>query len=439
MSVSKRSVDLQTGWPNPKLLPPAQLEAGAHTVLSDPDLTRESLKYGPDEGYPPLREAIAGWLTRFYEPKEAISYDRICITGGASQNIACVLQTFTDPIYTRNVWMVAPTYIRICRIIDDGGFGGRMKGVPEDEEGLDVEYLAKHIEISEQDAITKGNVEPKLKTKYPWRKTYKHIIYGVPAFANPSGKIMSLERRQQLVRIARRYDALIITDDVYDMLQWPASTTTDSSVMEKAVLPRIIDVDRYLDGGPTSEWGNTMSNGSFSKIVAPGCRTGWAEATPKLAWALSQCGSTRSGGAPSHLVASMIHQMIETGNLHDHITGVLLPSYAKRYRRMMQAIHARLFPLGVTVPQPNKEAAGGYFIWINLPEGLDGEDVQQRAKEEEDLVVCAGALCRVQGDEENEAMRFSHNVRLCFAYESFDLLDEGIERLARVIKKCLKK
>lgn len=437
MSTIKRPIDLQRGWPNPGLLPPARLESAAHTVLSDPDLTWESLKYGPDEGYHPLREAIAAWLTRFYAPQDAISHDRICITGGASQNIACVLQTFTDPVYTRNVWMVAPTYLRCCPIIDDAGFGNRLKGIPEDEEGLDVGYLAKHIETSEQNAIAEGNLEPKLKTMYPWRKIYKHIIYAVPTFANPSGKIMSLERREQLVRIARKYDALIITDDVYDMLQWPGSATANKSVVGKAVLPRVIDIDRYLDGGPISEWGNAMSNASFSKIIAPGCRTGFAEATPKLAWGLSQCGSSRSGGAPSHLVASMIHQMIATGGLDDHITNVLLPAYAKRYRRMMQAIQARLFPLGVTVPQPDKEVAGGYFIWLTLPGGLDGEEIARRAKEEEELIVCPGTLCNVQGDEGNETMRFTHNIRLCFSYEDFDVLDDGVERLARVIKASM--
>lgn len=437
MSTAKGPIDLLTGWPNPGLLPPAHLESAAHTVLSNPDLTRESLRYGEDEGYLPLRKAIAGWLTNFYEPQEKISYDRICITGGASQNIACVLQTFTDPIYTRNVWMVAPTYFRCCRIIDDSGFGGRLRGVPEDEEGIDIDYLAEHIDTSERNAVAEGNLEPKLKTKYPWRKTYKHIIYGVPAFANPSGKVMSLQRREQLVRIARKYDALVITDDVYDMLQWPASVSADKSVVGKAVLPRVVDVDRYLDGGPTSEWGHAMSNGSFSKIVAPGCRTGWAEATPKLAWALGQCGSSRSGGAPSHLVASMIYQMIANGGLDEHITQVLLPAYAKRYRRMMQAVQSRLFPLGVTVPQPNKEVAGGYFIWLTLPKELDGEDIQKRALEDEKLTVCSGAQSRVQGDEDDEAIQFNHNIRLCFAYEDFDLLDEGVERLARVIEGSL--
>ena len=103
---------------------------------------------------------------------------------------------------------------------------------------------------------------------------------------------MSLARRQELVTLARQHDALIITDDVYDQLQWPASPTSSQSSLETAVLPRIVDIDRYLEGGAhrkgSDGFGNAVSNGSFSKIAGPGCRTGWAEGTEKFAYGLSQ-------------------------------------------------------------------------------------------------------------------------------------------------------
>lgn len=436
-SSPKKPIDLLSGWPSPSLLPPLHLEAAAHSVLTDPQIAVQSLKYGPDEGYLPLREEIAKWLSRFYVPKNPVTLDRITITGGASQNLACVLQTFTDPIYTRNIWMVAPTYFLACRVFDDNSFSGRLRGVPEDDEGIDIDFLAKHIEASEKDAASQGNTEPMLKTGYPWRRTYKHIIYGVPTFANPSGRLMSLRRREQLVRLARKYDALIVTDDVYDMLQWPSEAGEDRSKFRKAVLPRIVDVDRYLDGGPISEWGNALSNGSFSKIIAPGCRTGWAEAAPKLAWGLSQCGSSRSGGAPSHLVASMIHQMMSKGELDQHMEQVLLPGYEKRFKRMMQAVQSRLIPLGVIIPQPDKDVSGGYFVWLTLPGSLDAEAIRKKVLEEENVTVITGPKFRVAGDEDNEATKFNQNIRLCFTYEDFDLLDEGVTRLARVIKSSL--
>lgn len=437
MSTPKTRIDFLSGWPNPALLPPLQLESAAHAVLSNSVVATESLKYAPDEGYHPLRKEIAKWLTGFYAPKDPIDQDRICITGGASQNLACVLQAFTDPVYTRAIWMVAPTYFLACRIFDDSGFQGRMKGIPEDEQGIDIDYLAKSIAASEQDALKQGNVEPKMKTRYPWRKTFKHIIYAVPTFANPSGRTMTLQRREQLVRLAREYDALIITDDVYDMLQWPLHPSDKTLTAYTALQPRLVDVDRYLDGGPTSEWGNAMSNGTFTKIIAPGCRTGWAESTPKLSWALSQCGSSRSGGAPSHLVASMIHQMIANGGLDQHIQNTVLPAYEKRYKRMLQAVEARLAPLGISVLSQNGDIAGGYFIWLTLPASLDVTDVCKTALEEQNLEVIAGPKFRVQDDVDNEDTRFDRNIRLCFAYEAFDALDEGVARLADVIRMKL--
>ena len=103
---------------------------------------------------------------------------------------------------------------------------------------------------------------------------------------------MSLRRREQLVLVAREYDALIVTDDVYDQLQWPAECESTAPPPEKAVMPRIADVDRWLAGGPeragADGFGNSVSNGSFSKLAGPGCRTGWLEGSEKFAYGLSQ-------------------------------------------------------------------------------------------------------------------------------------------------------
>lgn len=92
--------------------------------------------------------------------------------------------------------------------------------------------------------------------------------------------------------MAREFDALVITDDVYDFLQWPSGTSAQKSTLKEAVLPRIVDIDRTLDGGAEREgadgFGNAVSNGSFSKVCGPGLRVGWAEGTEKLAYGVSQ-------------------------------------------------------------------------------------------------------------------------------------------------------
>ena len=246
---------------------------------------------------------------------------------------------------------------------------------------------------------------------------------------------MTLSCRKQLVQLARKYDALIITDDVYDCLQWPTSPTSSTSSLSNAILPRLVDVDRALEPVPAPDsFGNAISNGSFSKIAGPGVRTGWAEATPKFVYGLSQCGSSRSGGAPSQLVATMMAELLRSGELERHIREVLNPAYEKRYGIMMSAIEKHLIPLGVRVGEVNadgKEIFGGYFLWIELPNEVSAEVVADRAKVEENLIVAPGYIFEVENDP---SIKFPNSLRLCFSWVDERDLEDGVERLATVVR-----
>jgi DNA-binding transcriptional MocR family regulator len=342
-------INLLRGWPSSTLLPTLLIKNAATATLDDPQIAQDALSYGPDPGYEPARVAIAKWLTDSYATPSPITADRLCITGGASQNLGSLLSVYTDPSYTRNIWIIAPAYFLSFRIFEDAGFGGKMRAVPEDGEGLDIAFLEREIGKSEsedardEDAKTehrnehknehakyehlahsnpqKGTNSTSTKNVSPrsHAKLYKHIIYCVPSFANPSSRTMSLRRRRELVRLARRWDALCVADDVYDFLQWPveparhdgqedcpveekdrkgSEETVDSSSLpssqhsQQEHLPRLVDIDRSLDGGAEREgvdgFGNACSNGSFSKIAGPGVRCGWLEGTKKLAFGVSQ-------------------------------------------------------------------------------------------------------------------------------------------------------
>ena len=102
-------IDMFKGWPNSGLLPHERLKEASDTALSDPRIWTPGLAYGDDDGYLPLRQELAKWLTSFYKPKEDIEIGRICITGGASQNLACLLQTFTDAIYSICIYSINST------------------------------------------------------------------------------------------------------------------------------------------------------------------------------------------------------------------------------------------------------------------------------------------------------------------------------------------
>lgn len=344
----------------------------------------------------------------------------------------------------------APCYYLACPIFEDSGFKGRLRAVPEDSEGIDLEWLEGGLKGFERE------IDPDERPVYKnpnSRKVYRHIIYGVPSAANPSGKTMSLRRREGLVRLARQYDCLVICDDVYDFLQWPVSSPSSSSSLaadthlpQTRPLPRLSDIDLSLGPSahdasrPDGKWfGHALSNGSFSKIVAPGIRTGWVEATPDFAFGLAQTGSTKSGGAPSQLSATLVWEMMRSGELGRHIDGACRPALQRRHALMMKAVHERLDRFGIEVLDGNTGAAkegettyGGYFVWITFPKGPAAADIAKRAMEDENLIVSPGSLFEVKGDE--GSVRFEKSLRLCFSWEEEGDLVEGVARLGRVVQ-----
>ncbi|KPM43217.1 hypothetical protein AK830_g3310 [Neonectria ditissima] len=438
---SKEPINLLLGWPTPALHPDCSLLNAATVVLADNETSTPALRYGPQLGREALRQGVASWLTDLYQPTAGeITFDRVGITGGASVNLTNILLRFSDPVYTQRVWMIEPTYFMACPMIEDAGLTGKLRGVPEDEEGLDISYL--------RDAITEADAENAsgLKPIKNYPKLFKHIIYAVPTFSNPRGKIMSLRRREELLQVARQHDALIITDDVYDALRWPIEETATLESIGP-LPPRIVDLDRILPGH--SQWGNSVSNGSFSKIIAPGMRVGWLEATPKFVEQMGKVGASSSGGCIGHFSSSLISQMITTGEFERHILDVLVPTYRKRYNAMLTAVEEYLVPLGVTVDtglpyrsnENSEKVAGGYFMYITFPDGLPSADeLATWAKTSQALTFAPGSIFTVRGDEGSERRSqttFGRGARLSWGWNPDNVIVEGVQRLAVVVQDAL--
>ena len=124
-------------------------------------------------------------------------------------------------------------------------------------------------------------------------------------------------------------------------------------------------------------------------------------------------------------------KLLESGDLQHHIFETLQPAYARRYRSMIAAIEQYLIPLGVTLPQTDREIIGGYFIWLTLPSPLDAEEIAMLAKRDANLIIAPGRIFGVYGDE--TAVDLKGKVRVCFSWEEEDRLAEGIQRLRQVI------
>lgn len=135
-------------------------------------------------------------------------------------------------------------------------------------------------------------------------------------------------------------------------------------------------------------------------------------------------------------MASCIHQLLATDTLQNHILRVLQPAYARRYHAIVTAIAEHLLPLGILTLRLNSGIAGGYFVWLKLPEPLRSDLITRKAAEEEDLIISDGNLFRVQDDNKSD-ISFERNIRICFSYETEANLVQGVVRLARLVHREL--
>jgi DNA-binding transcriptional MocR family regulator len=138
-------------------------------------------------------------------------------------------------------------------------------------------------------------------------------------------------------------------------------------------------------------------------------------------------------------VATCLADLVGSGGLEEHIKTTLIPAYARRQAALDKAIKTYLVPLGVHQAEMASTSSsgpvgGGYFTWLYLPEPMKASALAERAMAEEQLVIAAGDLFKV-ADDESEQNTFGEAVRLCFAWEEEESLVEGVQRLARVIRK----
>jgi DNA-binding transcriptional MocR family regulator len=159
---------------------------------------------------------------------------------------------------TRHVYFQDPTYFLAFDIFLDVGYTrDQFIGIPEENDtGINVDILQDYLIKHETAAVTAAAVTTA-------DGVYNSILYCVPTHANPTGSILSNEKRKRLVQLARQYNMLVICDDVYDILTY-----------EGQIPKRLVAYDLEQP----NEKHVVISNGSFSKILAPGARAGWIEA-----------------------------------------------------------------------------------------------------------------------------------------------------------------
>ncbi|HMQ31719.1 MAG TPA: PLP-dependent aminotransferase family protein [Chloroflexaceae bacterium] len=358
-------ISLAYGFADPAFFPREELvEATAQALADDVGAT---LNYGPSA--PALYTLVAERLAR---EGVAAHEDQILLAYGSGQVLGLLPRVLVEPGDT--VLVEAPTFMGAVRQF--GRAGARLVGVPVGAQGLDPDAL----EATLADLARRG-VRPK-------------FLYSIPTFQNPAGATLSLEGRRRVVALAARYGVLVVEDDAYVDLRFSGEA-----------LPPMAALDE--------EW--VLRVGTFSKILAPGLRMGWAHGPKGLIERL-QMFKLEGGSGPflTHLVARFAHD----GRLDRHIEA-LRAHYAVKCERLATALRREVPDGDFITPE------GGFFIWLRLPAGMTASELAPVALRH-GVEVLPGTRCFADGGGEQ-------HIRLAFSEAPLDELDEGARRLGAAI------
>ena len=337
------------------------------------------LQYGLTEGSITLRGAVADWL----RPHGLdLSVDQILVTTASQQSLDLLSKAFID---TGDVIFVeAPTYLAALQTFSL--FEADKIGIPMEDDGMNLDILEQQI----------------MKARRAG-KTLK-AIYVIPDFQNPSGITMSFEKRERLLEIARREELLIFEDDPYGQLRFAGKS-----------LPSI----RSLD-----DEGRVILMITFSKVLAAGMRLGILVADDPFMDVLVSV-KQATDLCTSKLTQHMAARYIKEYGMEEHLKTIREIYHVKR--DAMVAALEKYMPKDEGITWTNPE--GGLFLWVRFPEDIDTEEMFPRALENNVAYVIGNAFY-VDGCGKNE-------MRLSFSLGTPERIEEGIKRLAKVVREEL--
>jgi len=437
------SLNFFKGHPSFRLLPNKEI-IEATTELLTPDKrkfdsdteNRHPLTYGSDQGALWVRDTICSFLNDNVfklsnDSNVRSTSECLNLNSGASYGILSLLlqTTLAQTGYTKQAFIISPTYFLINNCFIDAGFSGKLTAIDEiGYDTIDFNTLEKKIQECEDQANNDESTEcidnPESDKK---KKVYKYVIYTVPTYSNPSGHTYSEETRLRLIKLARKYDMLIIADDVYDILNYDEDISNDKDLLPTPP-KRFVHLDRQT-WSPTIDdpFGNTVSNATFSKLIAPGLRFGYHETvTPSLAFQLSEGGANISGGTPSQLNSMIVGTMLKNGSA-TKILRNLIATYKERGEVLYNSVKKCL-------PQRTDcdVIHGGYFIWVTLPDGYNMEEVQRRLNAKHEVILANGSNFEVIGDPKGWGHR---SARLSISFMEKNEIKEGIRLFGSVCQE----
>jgi 2-aminoadipate transaminase len=361
------------GLPASETFPVKELEDISCEVLRQRGAT--ALQYGTTEGEAPLREEISKWMMH---EKSTVKPENILVTAGSQQGLDIVSKVFLDP--KDIVVLELPSYIGGLQAF--AAYRAKMIGVPQDEDGMRMDVLEK------------------LLARLAKRKKKPKFIYVVPDFQNPSGVTLPLDRRKKLLELAYQYEIPILEDSPYRDLRFKGDS-----------VPAIYSLDTEKQ---------VIALGTFSKILCPGLRLAWIMAPSEWMDRMVVAKQSMDLCCPTYNQL-MVAEFMKRGLMQRQVENIRR-LYGKKVEVMLAALK-KYMPKGVRWTRPE----GGLFLWVKLPKKMSANDLLPKAIENKVAYVVGSAFhCNGKGQ---------NTMRLNFSYPTEQQIDEGIQRLAKMIRE----
>ncbi len=376
MAIRPDMISFAPGYPDPVTFAWAEFREIANELLAGGQ--GSVLQYGPTRGHKPFIEALVELLASRGITATA---DQVLITTGSQQGLDLAGRVLLDPGDV--VLVELPAYTGAISAFRNTE--ARLAGVRQAPDGIDLDDL-RAVVARERAAGHRVR-----------------FLYLVPNFQNPTGLLLSREKRRLLLEWAERDDLLIVEDDPYGALYFEDTATGEDT--------------RPIKADDTE--GRVIYLSSFSKTLAPGFRVAWITAPEPLIAKLEVLKQTEDLLTPS-LDQHIVYEAYRRGILTERLP-MLRKFYQDKRTTMQRTLREELGDL-VAWPEPK----GGFFLWVSLPVRFATDEMLPRAIEER-VIYVAGSAFFVDGSGRN-------TMRLSFSLPSHDRIVEGVRRLAKVVK-----
>ncbi|MGE7964064.1 PLP-dependent aminotransferase family protein [Pseudomonas sp. NPDC089918] len=357
------------GYPDASLFPLEQLNHVYQTAILDQG--RDSLQYTVSNGSLKLREQIA---ERMAKEGVACGPDNVLVLQGGQQGLDLVAKLLIN----KGDGIVAEDPTFLGALIAFNPYEPRYIPVKMDDDGMDMDALAQALE-------TNSGVK---------------FIYVIPDFQNPTGVTLSLDRRKRLIELANKHDLIVLEDTPYREIRYQGEALPPIKTFDTE--DRVI----YL--------------GSFSKILAPGLRLGWAVASEELIQQLSLL-KLAADTQCSTLNMAAVSLFMEKYDMDAHIESIR-QVYLRKKDLMLNTIR-ETFPASVRYTEPS----GGMFTWLTFPEGFDaGTFMLEQALPKAKVAYVPGASFFSVDQKVNTA-------RVSYSTQSDENIVKGISALGNLL------